>query len=112
MDGIWNCSDTIHSKDMAIVRTGTFVLKEERFREGEEVRIIRRCSGCMTDEICVLHYGSKNGKEMEKLFAWGKGGECGEGNCSCVYNWSRIERKGIKMTQFDIARHFQRRVES
>jgi len=69
-------------------------LKHMEFKAGQRVKIKVDCSDCKKGEICILHFGSKGGRDMSTLFAWGKNPGA---NCSCKNNWELFKGKTEKV---------------
>lgn len=60
------------------------------FKEGDTIRMKTFCSHCEFEELCILHYGAKNGRQREELFAWGGHPQA---SCSCKSKWELVTSK-------------------
>ena len=66
------------------------------FKEGDKVKVKRRCTGTIKGEIYTLTYGNKLGGNKQQLWAW-KDGKIEENTtgCFCQENWELVEPKTI-----------------
>ncbi len=62
------------------------------FNAGDKVRTKSYCTGCKPGEVCILHYGHRDGSFKDTLVAWGDEGD----GCSCESNWELITETAYK----------------
>jgi len=67
---------------------------DEKQRIIEFVNLLLSQAKQKEKEICILHFGSKGGRDMSTLFAWG---ENPGANCSCKNNWELFKGKTEKV---------------
>lgn len=66
--------------------------KDDKFNEGDKVKIKRNCSGCIAGRVYELQYGNNNGYHSNQLWASIGKLESG-GGCHCQGNWEKVETK-------------------